>query len=482
MSKPRCLLVDDEVDVLDLLKDVVEKSGFYCYTATNLDDAYRSLAIYELHFCITDMKLDDEDGMDLISHIQQRYPIMPVAMISGYGSIEKAVTAIQKGAIDFIEKPIDNRKITKVAKKAYKLWEKRSGRMQQLIGQSKAMKKLRNQIVDYAKDDKHSVHIYGETGTGKDVVAKMIHSESSRANQPFIAINCGAITENLVESILFGHVKGSFTGAITDNQGLFLAADQGTLFLDEIADLPPAIQVKLLQVLQDHHILPVGSSEKIPVNVRVLSATHGNLKQLCEQEKFRLDLYYRITSGYELSILPLRERLEDIKLLAEHILKLDAPDRDIKISGEAIDMLCRYDFPGNVRELQTIIIRAGRSCEKNNRDTIQIKDLQSILPTNTTTLPNDFEIQALEEVEQHALLQPEGIVLQKILQQIEQRAYMQPHDNPLDSVMERIEKQVIISFLEKANGNKTKAAKMLGLSFGSFRSRVDKYHIKPNDS
>jgi len=489
MNKPRCLLVDDEEDVLILLKAVVE-TKFNCHAVNTLDEAYSSLATYEFHLCITDMKLTNESGIDLVEHIQKKYPIMPVAMISGYGDIKTAVKVIQMGAIDFIEKriiglleiekPINNKQIIGLLEKAYQLWEKRSKISQQLIGNSKQIVELRNKIAICANDNKHSVHIHGETGTGKEVVAKMIHHMSPRVNEAFIPVNCGAITPELMENELFGHIKGGFTGAIRDRAGLFMAANQGTIFLDEIADLPVNMQSKLLRVLQENRIRPVGAELEIPINVRILSATHGKLKQLVEEEKFREDLYFRIISGYELYIPPLRERLEDIEPLAIHILNLDDQNCNITISKEAIDRLCQYDFPGNVRELQTIIIRAKRNCTDN---IIRAKDLSIDVPLV------DQEDDEINEIVRGEISNQTNKVLglDQIVQKIqllvaEKKEGCLVDDNPLNTIMEQIEKQVLIQFLKEARGNKTRAAKLLGITLGTLRFRVEKYRITPEDT
>ncbi len=478
MNKPRCLIVDDEEDVLILLKAVVEKK-FNCHAVNTLDEAYSSLATYEFHLCITDMRLTNESGIDLIEHIQKKYPIMPVAMMSAYGDIKTAVKVIQMGAMDFIEKPIDNKQIMKLLDSAYQLWERRGKISQQLIGNSKQIVELRNKIAICANDNQYPVHIHGETGTGKEVVAKMVHHMGPRVDEAFIPVNCGAITPELMESELFGHVKGSFSGAFVDRTGLFMAANQGTIFLDEIADLPVNMQSKLLRVLQENRIRPVGAELEIPINVRILSATHGKLKQLVDEGKFREDLYFRIIGGHELYIPPLRERLDDIELLAKHFLHLDDPNCETRVSEKALNRLCQYDFRGNVRELQTIIIRAKRVCTNNM---IEAKDLPIAVPLIEQ---DDDEI---NEIVRGAMSEQENSVLslEQIVQKIQSLVAAKEkgrliNKNPLNIILEQIERQVIIQFLRSARNNKMKTAKNLGITLGTLRFRMEKYQIKRDD-
>lgn len=476
-DKPRCLLVDDMTDILDLIKQVMEDENFSCHTATSLDEAKSLLVNCEFNFCITDNKMaGDNDGINLIKHIQQYYPIIPVAMISAHGNIKKAVEVMQMGAMDFIEretsfiqKPIDNRKIKELAKKVYKLWERRNNAKHQLIGESKQIQELRKKIENIPKDDSLPVYILGETGTGKEVVANLIHQSSDRADKPFIPINCGAISSELIESELFGHKRGSFTGAATDKKGLFLAANQGTLFLDEVADLPMSLQSKLLRALQEKKIRPIGGEKEIPIDVRVISATHSDLRRMVDEGKFRQDLYYRINSGDELLIPPLRERLEDIELLAKHILSVEDPDDKVEISNQAIVFLQEYSFPGNVRELQTILIRARRICKDS---VISAEDIGKVCPN----------IQIAKSVNV-ARLYSTASSFQLDVQSEDSLSLSLPEDDSLnlDKKMELFEKQEIIKALKQTRGNKTKAAELLGLEYGALRFRIDKYKINSSE-
>ncbi|MDY6991930.1 MAG: sigma-54 dependent transcriptional regulator [Pseudomonadota bacterium] len=460
MSKPLCLVVDDEPHIRELLEITLLEMDIGCYTAQDLREAQEHLHNYMFDLCLTDMRLPDGDGIELVKLIQQDYPHVPVIMITAFGNIELAVQAIKAGAFDFISKPLKLPQLRNLIHNALKLThdqedsnvtlnletetasQRRRHIMARLIGQSEAMKTLRNQIERLARSQA-AVYVKGESGTGKEVVARMIHDLGARAEKPFVPVNCGAIPTELMESEFFGHKKGSFTGAHIDKIGLFQAADGGTLFLDEVADLPLAMQVKLLRAIQEKRIRTVGSSKEIEVDVRILSATHRDLAALVAQGKFRQDLFYRI-NVIELYVPPLRDRPDDIRPLVNNILKrfslhLEIQDGEqLHISEEAIGALHSYPFPGNVRELENIIERAMTLCENN---IIEIEDLQ---------LP--------EPMDEFTLSAERGT-------------------SKLDPLLNVVEKETILNALKQTKGNKTKAAKLLGISFGALRYRLQKLKV-----
>lgn len=370
----KVLLVDDEADLRELVTITLGRMNITCHSATCVSAAKEILQTTTFDFCLTDMRLPDGNGLSLLNYMQKNYPAMPVAIITAFGSMETAITALKDGAFDFITKPIDLQVLRNLVKTATQLSKPAppAELAVKLLGTSPAMQKLRNLINKLARSQA-PIHIHGASGVGKELVAKSIHNLSPRTNQPFIAINCGAIPHELIESEFFGHKKGSFTGAYKDKIGMFQAADGGTLFLDEIGELQLDLQVKLLRAIQEKTIRPVGSPQETPINVRILSATNKNLLELIEQGKFREDLYYRI-NVIEVIVPSLQERAEDIGPLAEHILtKLTTDQLPIKFNQAALTALHNYSFPGNIRELENIIERALTLCENN---LIQTDDLQ----------------------------------------------------------------------------------------------------------
>jgi two-component system response regulator PilR (NtrC family) len=440
MSKPCALVVDDEPGIRELLAITLERMDLGVKAADNLEQARNLLLQHHFDLCLTDMKLPDGDGLELVEHIQQNHPALPVAVITAHGSMEAAIRALKNGAFDFVSKPIDLQILRNLVNTALRLerqaFEDRRSR-HILLGDSPALRDIRSKIVKLARSQA-PIFIGGESGTGKELVARLIHAKSPRTEKPFLAVNCGAIPQELMESEFFGHRKGSFTGAINDKQGLFQAAEGGTLFLDEVADLPLNLQVKLLRVIQEKSIRPVGEQREIPVDVRILSATHRNLSDLVRKGEFRQDLFYRI-NVIELLVPPLRERRSDIPLLIEHVLsKLVHTGAKGKahLDDQALAALRNYPFPGNVRELENILERAVALCEG---DRIREDDLQ---------LPSvDPELSAA------ATPLPEG-------------------DMSLESYMDEVEKKAIITALEKTRWNKTAAAKVLGITFRALRYRL----------
>ncbi|MFK5970050.1 MAG: sigma-54 dependent transcriptional regulator [Candidatus Marithrix sp.] len=434
MLKPLCLLIDDEPDILDLLVMTLEPMGIACCCAKNFTEAQKYLTLYRFNLCLTDMRLPDGNGLDIIDIIVQKYPFTPIAMITAHGDMETAIKAMKAGAFDFISKPFkDLKELRNLVSSALKLPENSVRYKVDLIGKSTVMQNVRNKIEKLARTQT-PVYITGESGTGKEIVARMIHNNGVRTKKPFVAINCGAIPQELMESEFFGHKKGSFTGANIDKLGLFQTASGGTLFLDEVADLPLSMQVKLLRAIQEKTVRPVGATKEIPVNVRILSATNYDLAQLVKLGKFRQDLFYRI-NVIELYIPPLRKRTEDIPDLVEYFLKKFAANQKIYVLPETMRVLTKYFFSGNVRELENILERAITLCENNE---ITIDDLQ---------LPKDKIIQSTNLNE----------------------------DEFLDPLLNEIERETIFNTLKQANNNKTKAAQILGMKIGAFRYRLGKY-------
>ncbi|MDX5385020.1 MAG: sigma-54 dependent transcriptional regulator, partial [Marinobacter sp.] len=325
MTHQTALIVDDEPDIRDLLEITLTRMGITTYTAPDLTTARALLEQHKPQLCLTDMNLPDGNGIDLVHWIQQHAPCTPVAVITAYGNMDTAIESLKAGAFDFVSKPVELPRLRELVNSALKLSEPKNQDSPEadepglLLGESPQIRKLRNQTRKLARSQA-PVFISGESGSGKELVARMIHMQGPRADGPFIAVNCGAIPSELMESEFFGHKKGSFTGAVENKEGLFRSANGGTLFLDEVADLPLAMQVKLLRAIQEKAVRPVGDTKEVPVDIRVLSATHKNLPELVQEGSFRQDLFYRI-NVIELAVPPLRERAEDISLLADHILQ-----------------------------------------------------------------------------------------------------------------------------------------------------------------
>jgi len=446
MKNPLVLIVDDEPDIRELLEITLNKMGIQTQCAENLGQAKTLLNQKNFDLCLTDMNLPDGNGLDLIDAIQALPNPIPVAMITAHGSMDTAILAMKKGAFDFISKPIDLSTLRQLISSAIKLAEPSPGKEKRthhiLLGESPAMREIRSKIAKLARSQA-PVFISGESGSGKELVANLIHQQSSRSNSPFIAINCGAIPHELMESEFFGHKKGSFTGAVSDKKGLFQAAQGGTLFLDEIADLPQLLQVKLLRAIQEKKIRPVGENQEIPVDVRLLSATHRNLAEMVQAGSFRQDLYYRI-NVIDLYIPPLRERSVDIPTLTEHMLtKLTESDKKNlpTLSKDALAALQGYHFPGNVRELENILERAIALYDGNS---IESDDLNLPITADKTSDAGEYD----------------------------------PALGTLEDYLEDIERKAISLALEENKWNKTAAAKQLGLSFRSFRYRLKKLNLE----
>jgi two-component system response regulator PilR (NtrC family) len=450
MSTSLALIVDDEPDISELLELTLGRMDIETRSAANLTDARRLLDETDIDLCLTDMRLPDGDGLELVEYIQQNHPDLPVAVVTAHGNMETAVQALKAGAFDFISKPIDLHMLRKLVKGALKLgsFPERDRRSRDtLLGESAIMQTVRSTIAKLARSQA-PVYITGESGTGKELVARLIHTKGPRSDSAFVPVNCGAIPSELMESEFFGHRKGSFTGAVTDKEGLFQAADGGTLFLDEVAELPLHMQVKLLRAIQEKAVRPVGEQKEIPVDVRVLSATHKDLAALVAAGDFRQDLYYRI-NVIELKVPSLHQRREDIPQLAEHILaRLTAGQNEAgpTLGQVALEALQRHAFPGNVRELENILERALTLCDGNE---IQLEDLA--LPATDAGSPQS-------EMLEQPPSPPQGVALEDYL--------------------ETIERQAILNALEQTHNNKTAAAKLLGITFRAMRYRLKKLGLE----
>ncbi|MGZ5031160.1 MAG: sigma-54-dependent transcriptional regulator [Methylobacter sp.] len=441
MNTTLALIVDDEPDIRELLEITLSRMNIQTCCAENIAQAKALLKQKTFDLCLTDMKFPDGNGLELVDFIQTLTSPIPVAVITAHGNMESAILAMKKGAFDFISKPVDLPALRQLVNNTLKLSEaslpskdRRTRHM--LLGDSSVMQEIRSKITKLARSQA-PVYISGESGSGKELVARLIHQQSSRSDRAFVAVNCGAIPNELMESEFFGHKKGSFTGAVSDKKGLFQAAEGGTLFLDEVADLPLSLQVKLLRAIQEKKIRPVGEQQELPVDVRLLSATHKNLGDMVRDGNFRQDLYYRI-NVIDLHVPPLRERPGDISVLVDHILAkltgVGEQDRP-SLSASALTALQRYPFPGNVRELENILERALALYEGN---TIESNDLNLPVDAHNTAKPSEYD----------------------------------PVLGSLKDHLEKIERKAITLALEANDWDKAAAADQLGLSFRSLCYRL----------
>ncbi len=466
------LIVDDEPDLCELLAITLRRMDVRADAVNDLAAARAALGRRAYDLCLTDMRLPDGDGLELVSWMQQHHPQVPVAVITAHGNVESAVRALKLGAFDFVAKPVDLGDLRKLVNTALKLERERSGppaggTAERLIGESPAMAEVRRMVARVARSQA-PVHICGESGTGKELVARMIHEASARRAGPFVPVNCGAVPAELMESEFFGHRKGSFTGATTDREGLFQAAEGGTLFLDEVADLPLHMQVKLLRVIQEKAVRPVGESAEQPVDVRILSATHRDLGALVAEGRFREDLYYRI-NVIELRVPPLREREDDLLVLARAVIVRLADEMGIAaptLSAEAEARLQAHAFPGNVRELENVLERAVTLAggETIDADAIQLRTGSGTAtvaagPARASGVPDMAVGGDPMDRRNPAASRPAG-----------QRN--DPTD--LESELEEVERARIRAALEQTRYNKTAAARLLGISFRALRYRIRK--------
>lgn len=384
LQKENILIVDDDINILELLQRHLHSLNYHTYKAVSVKEAVAILRDTEIDLLITDLKMPEVDGFQLIQFASEHYPNMPKLVVTGYPSVQDALSAIKSGAVDYLVKPFTKEELKQGVLKSLSTKTKRKNvteitatkKYNEIIGESEAIKNV-TQIIERVKDNKATIFISGESGTGKELVARSIHYNGKFSRAPFIAVNCGGIPENLLESELFGYVKGAFTGANDNREGFFQAADGGTIFLDEIGNASLAVQSRLLRVLQEKEVMKVGDRKTEKIDVRVIAATNSNLKEMIAKETFREDLFYRLTV-VEINVPPLRERKEDIPLLADKFLFKygnEYKDRYITIDPEAQELLQRYDWPGNIRELENVIQRAVIMCDR----TIGIKDLPETL-------------------------------------------------------------------------------------------------------
>jgi len=445
MSLKSILIIDDEPDILDIISLTIERLNLEALTAGNCSEALSLLKHKQVDLCLTDMNLPDGSGLDIIKHITEELPNLPVAVFTAHGNVDLAVKSLQMGAFDFVSKPVRTEDLKKLIENGLNTSQRSTavqGKNQTaktLLGESDVIIKIRA-LIEKVSKSQAPVYISGPSGSGKELVAKLVHEHGARHDKPFIAVNCGAIPSELMESEFFGHKKGSFTGAHADKDGLFVSANGGTLFLDEVADLPLAMQVKLLRVIQEKSVRPIGSNQEQKIDVRILSATHKNLEQLVAEEQFREDLFYRL-NVIPINIAPLNERRTDIPILITHFLKRISPDEPITLTKDSLEALKTYEFPGNVRELENILERA---CALAEGQTIQLEDLNLRTPIRKNADEANFN----------------------------------PGEEPIESYLERTEKQALQMAMRRCNGRKTDAAKLLGMSFRSFRYKLTKYGIE----
>lgn len=439
LEKRSVLIVDDEADIRELLDLTMARMGLDAHCVGTLADARRYLDNACCQLCLTDMRLPDGEGLDLVRYIGERIPELPVAVITAHGSAENAVSALKAGAFDYLTKPVSLDQLRALVKSAIELPVPAEQRAQEIplgfLGQSPPIREVRDLIERVARSQA-PVHITGESGSGKELAARLIHQRGARQHGSFIPVNCGAIPENLMESEFFGYRKGAFTGADSDRDGFFQAADGGTLFLDEVGDLPLPMQVKLLRVIQEKKVRKVGSTVEEAVDVRIISATHRNLRRLVDEGKFRQDLFFRL-NVLELRMPALRECREDIPLFAELVIgRLVQQNQEMppRLTADALQALADYPFPGNVRELENVLERA-----------LALRQTDSIDVT-------DLNLAPIVELQQVPL----------------------PGQLPLQDHLDRVERQVILDALQKTRFNRTAAARLLGVTFRSLRYRMER--------
>lgn len=438
-DNPRVLIVDDEADIRELLDMTLARMGLECDCAASVAAARHLLQEKAYQLCLTDMRMPDGDGLELVRHIEASHPTLPVAVITAHGSTENAVAALKAGAFDYLAKPVSLAQLRTLVKSALSIPENKSAvgqRTHELLGSSVPIAQVRELIAKVARSEA-PVYISGESGSGKELAARLIHRESLRCDKAFIAVNCGAIPENLMESEFFGYRKGAFTGAENEREGFFQAADGGTLFLDEVADLPLPMQVKLLRAIQEKHVRRVGATTEEPVNVRIICATHQNLRQLMDEGRFRQDLYFRI-NVIEIRMPALHECSDDVPEFAQRILERLAATSNVPvpaITPQAMNALKTYAFPGNVRELENILERALALQSKGIIDS------------------DDLQLQPLKVgAGETACI---GV-------------------KPLQEFLDDQERQVILDALQKTRFNRTAAARILGVTFRSLRYRMER--------
>lgn len=442
-ARQNVLIVDDEPDILELLELALLRMGLQVTRAMNVATALHKLGEQEFSLCLTDMRMQDGSGLDIVRHIAERNLDVPVAVITAHGNLENAVAALKAGAFDYLAKPVSLEQLRALINSALRLPACRSSvdsTAGELLGNAPAMRQVR-ELIERVARSQAPVHISGESGSGKELAARLIVAHSARCSQPFVPVNCGAIPEQLMESEFFGYRKGAFSGADKDKEGLFQAAHQGTLFLDEVAELPLPMQVKLLRAIQEKRVRRVGAAEEEGVDVRILSATHRDLGQCVQQGQFRQDLYYRL-NVIALHMPALREIREDVPALAHELLTRIDRSGKIVFSAAALQALAAYAFPGNVRELENILERAVALCQG---DTIEPADLQLTPVATEDAAP------------------PDG------------------GNYPLTDYLDRVEREAIVGALRQTHFNRTAAARILGVTFRALRYRMERLAITEGD-
>ncbi|MEO8718582.1 MAG: sigma-54 dependent transcriptional regulator [Burkholderiales bacterium] len=438
------LVVDDEPDIRELLELTLAKMGLAVVAVGSLAEARARLVDAQFDLCLTDMRLPDGEGLDLVRHISGLKSDLPVAVITAHGSAENAVAALKAGAFDYVSKPVGLEQLRALVKSALSLPDQAEAppRDLPLLGGSAPLAQVRELIAKLARTQA-PVHVSGESGSGKELAARLIHDQGARRERSFVPVNCGAIPENLMESEFFGYKKGAFTGAEQDRDGFFQAASGGTLFLDEVADLPLPMQVKLLRAIQEKRVRKVGATQEEPVDVRIISATHQNLARLVESARFRQDLFYRL-NVIELQMPPLRDCREDIPQIAASILERIARASGAppaRLADAALEELARYDFPGNIRELENVLERA-------------------------TALSNGAQIGADDLMLKPMAAEEPGA-----------RAAEGALGAPLPEYLDRVEREAILEALARTQFNRTAAAKLLGITFRTLRYRMQRLGI-----
>jgi len=452
----RVLVVDDEPDILELLEIALLRMGLEVDRATNVSEALRHLDNRIYNLCLTDMRLPDGEGVEVVRHISAHHAGVPVAVITAHGNMENAVSVLKAGAFDYLSKPVALEQLRALVKAALKLpqasAEVRVG-VRRLLGESPAMAKVRDLIERVARSQA-PVHISGESGSGKELAARLIVEKSARRDQAFVAVNCGAIPETLMESEFFGYRKGAFTGAEKDRDGFFQAANGGTLFLDEVADLPLSMQVKLLRVIQEKKVRKVGSTQEEGVDVRIISATHHALAERVQQGNFRQDLYYRL-NVIALPMPPLREMRDDIAEVAGQLLVRLRGNEAVEFSSPALEALRQYDFPGNVRELENVIERALALCSDG--------------------MIRPVDLQLAPFAEENQIMAEEPGVLSIAAKRDSEAKF------PLPDYLNRVEREAILEALNQTGFNRTAASKVLGVTFRALRYRMGRLGITSED-
>ncbi|MES2934737.1 MAG: sigma-54 dependent transcriptional regulator [Pseudomonadota bacterium] len=479
MTSPRILVVDDEADLRELLEITLVRMGLDVDSAADLKSARVYLAQNEYALILTDMRLPDGMGIDLVREIAATHKNTPIAVITAYGSADNAVVALKAGAFDYLSKPVALDQLRQMVQSALRLngVEPQPGKVasvstssNRLIGVSSAMQDLRGQIARLARS-MAPIAITGESGSGKELAAREIHAQSARAGKAFVAVNCGAIPETLMEAEFFGYRKGAFTGAADDRDGFFQAANGGTLLLDEVADLPLAMQVKLLRAIQERRVRKIGATLEEPVDVRIISATHQNLAECVEKGRFRQDLFYRL-NVIELALPPLRERLDDLGLLAHGILKrLSVIEGEMVLSAPALDALRAYSFPGNVRELENILERAMAFADNGVIEAVDLalKANKNIEPSLVSHLTERVGIAAHPDL---GLPQPVALKLPEASLVAEAEL-----PSCLPEYLNEVERNIIRRALVKTRYNRTQAAELLGISFRQLRYQMQRLDI-----